>query len=70
MLYPTPVLYQEKFAQNENIADNRHDTVGTDRAMARRPRKHEYTEERHQSIGPEKPRHAEDKVQLDNDVED
>ena len=61
---------QEKFTDNQHVADNRHDSVRTDCPIACRPGEHQYAEDWHQLIGPNKPSHAEDKVQLNNDVDD
>lgn len=61
---------QEKLIQNQNVPDDRDDSVRTNRPVAGWPRKHQYTEDRHQFIGPNQSSQAEDKVQLHNDVED
>jgi len=60
----------ENFRQNYEIPDDRNNPVRSNRAMAGRPRKHQYSEHWHQPLWPHQPGDSKNQVQLNNEVED
>ncbi len=61
---------ENDLGQNEQIAEDRDNAVGSNRAMARGPWKHQQSENRHQLVRPHQTRYSKDKVQLHNQVKD
>lgn len=62
--------YSQDLAQHQHVPGYGNYAVGANRTVACWPRKHQKAEEGHQFIRPEKSRHAEDEVHLNNYVKD